>query len=175
MILTDRTGRLARATHLTKGMLASRKSTIFCWERLTQNGPRILSSPSSSATQHWDHHVAGVTTHSSASRQHEGILDDVDTHWLVNQDEPSSPQSQGPQGRNDLGPSVDEDAERPFEPNGNPTGFFGFSHDNNGLTDLGIDLQSLPLSLPLWDPISLYSESEFAYNTDTESGQEDTQ
>ncbi len=171
MVLTDRTGRLAKATHLTKGMLASRKSTIFCWERLTQNGPRILSSPSSIATQHWDHHIAGVTIHSSASQQHEGFLDDVDTHWLVTQDGPSSPHSQDPEGRYDLGASVNQDAECLFEPNDNPVGFFGFSHDNTGFTDPGVGLQSLPL----WDPINLYGESEFAYDADLESGEEDTQ
>jgi len=89
----------------------------------------------------------------------------------VTQDGPSSPHSQDPEGRYDLGASVNQDAECLFEPNDNPVGFFGFSHDNTGFTDPGVGLQSLPL----WDPINLYGESEFAYDADLESGEEDTQ
>lgn len=60
----------------------------------------------------------------------------------------SSPQSQSLQGHYDLGASVHEDTERAFEPSDNQVEFFEFfefSYDNNGFTELGVDLQSLPL------------------------------
>lgn len=90
---------------------------------------------------------------------------------MMTQEGPSSPQPQSLEDHYDLGASVHEDTEGSFEPSVNQVGYFYFSHEINGFTELGID----PQSLPLWNPINSYGESDFAYDTDAESWQENTQ
>jgi len=89
----------------------------------------------------------------------------------MTQNMPHSDQSQDLQDHYDQGASAHGGTSGSFEPTVNQVGLFDFSHNNNGFTELGID----PQSLPLWEPIYSYSESEFAYDSDAESGLEDTQ
>lgn len=89
----------------------------------------------------------------------------------MTQDMPRSDQSQDLQDHYDQGASAHGNTSGSFEPTVNQVGFFDFPHNNNGFMELGIDSQFLAL----WEPINSYSESQFAYDTDAEFGQEETQ